>query len=323
MENRLVNSPDSGNWRREPLLHFLLIGAALFALNAWLDQRSTGHGSIVLSESHVRVLVENFRRTWQRPPSEQELDGLIEEQIRDEVLTREAMRLGLERDDTVIRRRLRQKLEIITEEAAASIAPTEAQLQAYLDAHAEDFRGEARVAFAQVYFDPNKRGEALDADIKRVLAQLNGQSDSNAPTAPTAAAATTADTAATAQNTPDRRSTSTDFERMGDRLFVLKAQYPLTGQRELAAVFGSEFAQALPGLPRGQWRGPVDSGYGVHLVRMDAHEAAPVATLADVRPLVEREWRNAQRKEAAAAQYQRLRAGYQIVVRRPSSGKSQ
>lgn len=273
-------------WYAEPLLHFVLIGCTLFAANAWWEQRVPSQGSIVVSEGRVRAMAENFRRTWQRPPMAAELDGLIEEHIRDEVLTREAQRLGLDRDDLVIRRRLRQKIEIITEEAAAAVAPTDAQLNDYLQAHADDFRGEGRIAFAQVFLDPAKRGAQIDADAQALLAKLNA-APGGAPALP------------------------------GDSLFVLKPQYGLTGAREIAATFGAEFAAALPAQPAGKWSGPVASGYGLHLVRVDQSVPAPVAKLEDIRPLVEREWRNVQRKQAAEAQYRALRSAYRIVIKRP------
>jgi hypothetical protein len=242
----------------------------------------------LLNEGRVRALAENFRRTWQRAPTASELDGLIEEQIKDEVLTREAQRLGLDRDDTVIRRRLRQKIEIITEEAAASIQPTDTQLQEYLTRHAEDFRGESRVAFTQVFLDPTKRGGRIDDDVKTLLEQL-------------------------------RRATSTNWQKLGDQLFVLKHDSNLSSEREIATIFGAEFASAILDLKQGEWSGPIRSGYGLHLVRVSHVEAARPTLLADVHALVEREWRNAQRKVAAETQYQKLRADYQIVVKRPAT----
>jgi hypothetical protein len=220
-----------------------------------------------------------------------ELDGLIEEHIRDEVLTREAQRLGLDRDDLVIRRRLRQKIEIITEEAAAAVAPTDAQLNDYLQAHADDFRGEGRVAFAQVFLDPAKRGAQIEADARTLLDKLNG--------APGGAG-------------------SAEPALPGDGLFMLKPQYGLTGGREIAATFGAEFAAALPAQPVGKWSGPVASGYGLHLVRVDKVEPAPAPALDEIRPLVEREWRNVQRKQAAEAQYRELRSAYRVVIKRPA-----
>ncbi|MBK9521029.1 MAG: peptidyl-prolyl cis-trans isomerase [Rhodocyclaceae bacterium] len=287
-----MNQPSVESWWREPLLHFLLLGSLLFVVNAFWDQWFPAQENIVVNEGRVRMLAENFRRTWQRPPTASELDGLIEEQIRDEVLTREAQRLGLDRDDTVIRRRLRQKIEIITEEAAASVQPTDAQLQNYLNLHPENFRGESRTAFTQIFLDPSKRGDRLDADAKVLLDRLRAD---------------------------ERRPTSTNWQKLGDQLFMLKQEYPLSGEREIATIFGADFASSLLDLKTGEWSGPVRSGYGLHLVRVSASEAAGPVALADIRPVVEREWRNAQRKAGAEAQYQQLRAGYKIVVKRPAT----
>lgn len=284
-----MNQPSVTAWWREPLVHFLVLGALLFVINSFWDQWFPSQGNIVVNEGRVRMLAENFRRTWQRPPTPPELDGLIEEHIRDEILTHEAQRLGLDRDDTVIRRRLRQKLEIITEEAAASAQASDAQLQDYLTKHADDFRGESRVAFSQIFLDPTKRGARIDADLKALQVQLN---------------------------IAQQRATSTNWQKLGDQLFVLKPEYALSGEREVATIFGADFAGALLELKQGEWIGPVRSGYGVHLVKVNQIEAARPVTLADVRPVVEREWRNAQRKAGAEAQYQQLRAGYQIVVKR-------
>lgn len=277
------------NWYAEPLLHFLVLGAALFLLSAWWDRRSTDQGTIVVSEASVRALEENFRRTWQRPPTGPELEGLIDEHVRDEVLTREAQRLGLERDDAVIRRRLRQKIEIITEETAASIVPTDSELMDYLAKNAEAFHGESRVAFAQVYLDSAKRGQRIAADARNLLEKLGRQ---------------------------PQQLAQTELQAQGDRLFALKPRYELTSTREISAAFGSEFATDLVTRPVGKWSGPLQSGYGVHLVYVEQVEHAPAAELADVRPLVEREWRNVQRKRAAEAQYQKLLAGYRLVIKR-------
>ena len=284
-----MNQPSIASWWREPLVHFLVLGTLLFVVDGFWQQWFPSQDSIVVNEGRVRMLEENFRRTWQRPPTVEELDGLIEEQIRDEVLTREAQRLGLDRDDTVIRRRLRQKMEIITEEASASAQPSDVQLQTYLDQHRDDFRGESRIAFAQIFLDPSKRRETIDVDAKALLDQLQ------------------------------RRTASTNWQKLGDQLFMLKREYPLSGEREIATSFGAEFASSLLDLKIGEWSGPVRSGYGLHVVRIDANEAARPARLADIRPLVEREWRNAQRKADAEAQYQALRAGYEIVIKRPSA----
>jgi len=127
---------------REPLVQFLLLGTALFALDAWLRPSAapTANAEIVVSEARIRNLAQNFRRTWQRPPTRVELEGLVEAHVREEVFYREALALGLERDDAIIRRRLQQKMEFVSEEAAALAKPTDEDLSAYLKTHAEAFR---------------------------------------------------------------------------------------------------------------------------------------------------------------------------------------
>jgi hypothetical protein len=276
---------------REPLVHFLLLGAALFALDAWLRPAAPAAGSaeIVVSEARVRNLAQSFARTWQRPPTREELDGLIESHIREEVMVREALALGLDRDDAIVRRRLQQKVEFVAEEAAALARPTDAQLEAYLKANAAAFRTEPRATFAQVYLDPAKRKGALVADAKRLLEALNGARP------------------------------SLDPARAGDRLLLLEPRYENVPRHELARLFGSEFADALAKQPVGKWAGPVPSGYGVHLVRVEALEPGAMPALADVRPLVEREWANARRQEVGRAFYEQLRAKYAIEVQMPQS----
>ena len=146
---------------REPLVHFLLIGAALFVLDGWLRPAAPPQGGeIVVSEARIRSLAQNFRRTWQRPPTGEELDGLIQDHVREEVLYREALTLGLDRDDTIVRRRLRQKMEFMADETAALARPTDQQLRDYLTAHAEKFRSEPRATFTQVLLDAHGRPTA-------------------------------------------------------------------------------------------------------------------------------------------------------------------
>jgi hypothetical protein len=276
---------------REPLVHFLLLGAALFALDAWLRPSvpATGKAEIVVSEARIRNLAQNFRRTWQRPPTRDELDGLVESYVREEVMYREALALGLDRDDTIVRRRMQQKMEFVTEEAAALAKPTDADLAAYLQAHADAFRAAPRATFMQVYLDPRKRATTLDADAQRTLDALN------------------------------RRSA--DPARAGDALMLLEPAYEDVSQAEVARLFGTEFADALVKQPLGKWVGPIRSGYGVHLVRVDALDPGGAPRLDDVRPLVEREWLNAKRQELQKAYYDKLRARYAVKVRMPEAAQ--
>ena len=278
---------------REPLVQFLLLGAALFVLDAWLRPAAVPVASteIVVSETRIGNLAQNFRRTWQRPPTREELDGLVESYVREEVLYREALALGLDRDDAIIRRRMQQKMEFVSDEAAALARPTDEELEAYLKAHAETFRVEPRATFVQVYLDPRKRGPTLQADAKRL------------------------------RETLERAGPTADPARAGDALMLLEARYEDVPQSELARLFGAEFAQALVKQPIGAWVGPIASGYGVHLVRVEALTSGGVPALNDVRPLVEREWANAKRQALARAFYEKLRAKYTVTVRMPEADK--
>jgi parvulin-like peptidyl-prolyl isomerase len=270
---------------REPLILFLLLGAALFVLDAWLRPAASpaGDTEIVVNEARIRSLAQNFQRTWQRPPTREELDGLVESYVREEVLYREAMALGLDRDDTIIRRRLQQKMEFVSEGDAASVQPTDEDLAKYLAANADAFRIEGRVSFTQVYLDPRRHEATLAADTKRLLDALNS-------------------------------ARSPDPAQLGDRLQLLESEYANAPQAEVARLFGTEFAEALVKQPVGRWIGPIASGYGVHLVRVAALTPGGAPALDEVRPQVEREWANAKRQELGKAFYEKLRAKYSISV---------
>jgi hypothetical protein len=153
---------------REPLLHFLLLGAAMFAVYSVVSKDAGNEPSaIVLTQGKIANLATGFARTWQRPPTTEELDRLIRGYIREEVYYREALKLGLDRDDTVIRNRMQQKLEFISEDAAAMAGPSETDLQAFLDGHPGKFRVERQFTFRQVYLDPERHrkpdGRCYDA----------------------------------------------------------------------------------------------------------------------------------------------------------------
>jgi hypothetical protein len=274
---------------REPLVHFLILGALLFGLDAWLRPTTPAASEIVVGEARVRSLAQNFRRTWQRPPTREELDALVEDHIREEVLYREALALGLDRDDTIVRRRLRQKIEFMSDESSALERPSDADLTQYLAEHADAFRVEPSATFVQVFLDPGKRGKSLEGDVRRLREALS------------------AGTVGPSQ--------------AGDRLLMLAPRYDNAPQTDIARLFGTEFAQSIVRLPAGEWSGPVASGYGVHLVRLESLTAGGTPQLADVRPLVKREWTNARRREAAQAFYDTLRAKYKVVVQMPEPAR--
>jgi hypothetical protein len=162
---------------REPLAHFALVGAVLFAISTAQSPETPPRDEIVISEGEIENLATVFSRTWQREPSREEIQGLIDVRVREEVLYREALALGLDAGDVIVRRRMVQKLEFLSDDLAARRDPSEVELQAWLDANAEQYARPARVSFRQVFLDPARRGEALAADAETLLAELAGGAD--------------------------------------------------------------------------------------------------------------------------------------------------
>jgi len=274
----------------EPLLHFLLIGAAIFAMFFVVrgsDDARPNEEQIVVSAGKVEHLAALFARTWQRPPTRAELEALIEDFIREEAAYREGMAMGLDRDDTIIRRRIRQKLDFVAEDLAAQIEPTDEDLKAHLAAHADAFRVEPRLSFRQVYFDPQSRGEALADDIAEVIGVLSGDP-------------------------------SIDAAALGDRI-LLEHAYASVSQRDVANLLGAEFAEAIAELEVGAWHGPIRSGYGAHAVIVDEKREGRLPELDEVRDAVLREWENERRLEMIDAFYKALVEKYEVIVEWPGA----
>ena len=275
---------------REPLVHFLLLGAGLFLLFSIVgDSGESRTDRIFVSAGRVEQLIVGWTRTWQRPPTDEELEGLIEDHIREEVYYREALAMGLDRDDTIVRRRLRQKLEFVTDDLVAAVDPTEEQLEGYLDEHADLFRVPTRVSLQQIYFNRDRRGEQAVRDAESLLARLDGA------------------------------GSDVDTTAFGDAL-MLPGSYELISEAEVARHFGNRFAAVVTELPVGRWSGPVESGYGLHLVLIRERQPGSHPALAEVREAVDREWRTARRKEVTDAFYLRLRERYEVSIERPGAG---
>src|SRR5687768_1882253 len=163
---------------REPLVHFLLLGVAIFAVRGWTHKPTADDPEkIVLTEGEIESMAVGFGRTWRRPPTREELEGLIRDRVQEEVYCREAMALGLGKDDTIIRRRLRQKMEFVTDDIAALAEPADNELNAFLKAHADAFRSERQFTFSHVYLSPERRGENLARDAGQLLARLRQAGD--------------------------------------------------------------------------------------------------------------------------------------------------
>lgn len=275
---------------REPLVHFLLLGLGLFVLHGWLAGPGGGAGEhIVITQGRIGQLAGGFARMHQRAPAKDELDELIDAAVREEIFYREAKALGLDQDDTIIRRRLMQKLEFVSEDVTPVPEPTDAQLQDYLRAHPGKFHSEARYSLSQVYLDPQRHGERLTSDMQALLAELQ------------------------------RAGGAADAGKHGDSSLLEHRFHDVTAS-ELARLFGARFETALRAAPTGTWMGPVPSGYGVHLVLLAARDEGRIAPLEEIRDDVLREWTYAQRKQANERFYADLRERYEVTIERPAQG---
>jgi hypothetical protein len=265
------------------LLHFLVLGAALFGLFSMVDKNSSeAPAKIIVSTSRVTTLADGFARTWRRPPTEQELQGLVEDYIRDEIFYREGRAAGLDRDDVVIRRRVRQKMEFLAEDMAAA-EPSDEQLAAYLASNSGRFRTEDRLTFHQVFLSATRRGSALDDDARQIA------------------------------DTLVRTSAPEDTATLGDP-FLLGEEFREMSQSDIARTFGEGFAKRLSAMAPGRWQGPIPSSFGVHFVFVDERAKGGLPSLDSVREAVQREWLNARRIGAEQKLYRTLRDRYQIVV---------
>lgn len=267
----------------EPLVHFLAFGAALFLVFAWKGGGGTSSGRIVVTRARLESLAAGFSRTWQRPPTAGELKGLADGWVREEIAVREAMATGLDKDDTIIRRRLKQKVDFLAEDRVDAAPPTDAELAGWLVAHPDLYRAEERVSFRQVCFAPEKRGgpAAAEAEARRLAAAL----EKKGPGAETA----------------------------GDSL-LLPPDMPLSPKSEIARVFGSDFADAVVKIDPGHWTAPVPSGFGVHAVLVRERTPGRAPALADVRAAVERDFTADRRTKELDALYARLLAKTKVVV---------
>lgn len=275
---------------REPLLHFLLIGAAIFAaFNLIAGSSADGPGNIVITAGQVAALDVGFTRTKQRSPTREELEGLIRDQVQEEVYFREAMALGLDKDDTIVRRRLRQKMEFIADDVTALGEPTDDELNSYLKAHSDLFRVERQFTFRHVYLNPDRRGENLAPDTGQLLARLQG-------------------------------GDKADVSELGDS-FLLGHEFQSLPASEVVKLFGEEFAARLGEFSPGKWQGPVDSGYGKHLVLVSERTEGRVPALGEVREAVRSEWANSRRLEVNEKYYQELLKRYVVTIERPPPGE--
>jgi peptidyl-prolyl cis-trans isomerase C len=275
---------------REPLVHFLLIGVALFAFSSVLNRGSSQGASsrqIDLTVDDLRQLEIAFASQWQRSPTPQEFTGLVESRVREEVLYREALAMGLDKDDTIVKRRMAQKMEFLAEDVANAHEPSIAELKAWFQNNGQRFALPSRATFRHLYFSPDRRAQHAQDDAVKALAKLSGKP----------------------RDLPLTATLSDPF--------MFQDYYGDRAPDQLAKEFGPAFAEALFKLKPGAWQGPIESGYGWHLIWIDSFAPGRIPTFEEVEPDVKTAWLADQREQAWRKAYQTMRAKYVVLLPAP------
>jgi hypothetical protein len=269
---------------REPLLHFIIIGSLFFLLYTVInDTGANSAGVIRITPERIAQLATEFNAVWKRAPSDEELDHLINEEVRSEVYYRDALALGLDKNDAIVRRRLRQKMEFLTDTGIYLQDPAEGELEIWFAANAQNYGGEPSVAFEQIYL-----GEAPPEDVvARTLQAL--QSDP-----------------------------VIDLTTLGQRT-RLPAQLKLSRPDAIDSVFGDRFYSQIAEFTPLEWGGPVTSAYGIHLVRNIEMVSASMPALEEIREAVLRDWKSSQANLHREEDYEKRRSRYTVEIRRNES----
>jgi len=279
----------------EPLLHFLLLGAVLFAVNGYLQR---GRGGVE-SSKQIQFTVDDlgqlfllFQSQWRRDPSTEELSRLVEEKIKEEVLYREALAMGLDKDDTIVKRRMAQKLQFLAEDVAAAHEPTTDELKPWFAKNSDKFAMPSRYGFRHLYFSADKRGPNARDDTAKALTRIAGQ--------------------------PEDSKLATS---LGDQ-FMFQDYYGDRTPEALAKEFGPQFAVAVEKLKPGSWQGPVESGYGWHIVFVDTVIPGRIPDFEEVESDVKTAWLADQKARAWEKAYKDMRAKYTVLLPAPPDMES-
>ena len=270
---------------RQPLFHFVALGVVLFLVYTFaIDHYSTDESRCIrITESDVELLSATFARQWQRPPTEGELRNLIDSRVREEVLYREALAAGLDNNDVVVRRRMVQKMDFLSQDLALLTDPTNQELQTFFQEHKQEYRIPPRLSFSHVYFNSDRRGPAVEDDARRVLAEITTRTPSP-------------------QRAPER----------GDR-FMLGHEFINRSTAEIEREFGSRFAEALSEMEPG-WHGPIASGYGLHLVYVGERVDGRIPDYTEVRDRLVMDFNRMRSERAKNALFEGLLEKYEVEI---------
>lgn len=272
-------------WLREPLLHFLVAGGLMFGAYAWLNAggEENGPGAVRITPAEVNWLKENWTRQWMRPPSDDELRGLLTGYLKEVLLAREAMEIGLDEDDTIIRRRLAQKMEFLVQDTLHKAEPSEEELRVFYHEERERFQTPVRVSFSHIYFNRERRGEETTTDARAALLRLSDL------------------------------VLEQDPAELGDR-FLGQYEFVAADEQTVASTLGPAFAAQVFAATPGTWTGPLDSGFGVHLIRVTDRQASQQREFADVRETVLTQWRQQRAQQGIEAYFASLYQKYDVKL---------
>lgn len=274
---------------KEPLLHFVALGMLIYFSLMMVGDDSVENQRIIVTEGKIKHLATLYQKTWQRKPTAEQLEQTVQEYVLEQAAYYEGVNLGLDQNDIVIMRRVRQKLDIIAEENTPRPEVTDEILSDYLLNNGEKFSESPRLTIRQVYLDPKNYGNALESEIEGLLTGLTEQPDKN-------------------------------IKELGAR-YLFKPFYQRQGLTELSRLFGSDFVKESAELAVGQWHGPIHSSFGVHLVYVEEKLPGVIPELSPIRSLVMREWENSLRKKSTKKYYDELRARYPTTIHWPDDNK--
>jgi len=280
---------------REPLIHFLLIGALLFGLYSLTQSGRPATATskeIRLSLDEINQLTLLYQSQWRRPPTPEELERMVENKVQQEILYREALAIGLDKDDEIVKRRMAQKMQFLSEDVAAAREPTTAELSAWYEKNTATFAQPPRLSFRHLYFSPDRRGVRARDDAEQALAKLAGQP-------------------------VDAKIASS----LADP-FMFQDYYRDRAPDYLAKEFGPPFALAVAKLPPGSWQGPIESGFGWHLVFVDTVIPGRVPVFEEVEVDVRTAWLGEQKAQAWDKAYKQMRANYTVLLPAPPEDAS-
>ena len=265
----------------EPLVHFLLLGALVFFIYTAMNGTQTSDDkTIVISKAEQKQLSYRWQKKYMRQPTEDEMQQMIDKEIYTEVLYREALKMGLDQNDLIIRRRLAQKLEFVSSDLFSFIEPSDEVLRTYMKQHEKMFRKAGKISFQQIYVDVSKH----DKNLKERLSRIKSALDANE-----------------------------SIQALGDA-FMLPRENRALSEYEIRRTFGKKFAESLNAFKTGVWEGPIKSGYGLHFVYVEKREAGELPSFDEIKAQVKNAWMSEKKEQNSQNFYKSLKKNYSIEI---------